>query len=291
MEEGQFVGWRAELRPPAPQAVAVDDVFSLKLSVGRDWAQRPDRLTFRAPLVVAIETSERRSLGEHIQRLDAVHALLSVAHRDPITAVEGAARLTENSDWLPMWEKTFVSFSSEDGVHEFPYLGIEQVGGVDGVAAWIRLVLEHRRAAEPIVRHALFRNQTPEARMLSTAAAIEYWVAVHRRADANWAVKGNSDPFPWGLVNLVHPSWRTWVGHADQWVDTFWQIYNDLKHAPNQHWDGSLVDAFEVSGRWLLTAALLDTCAGTSNPSERLFTRRLGREGNHLRELMGDLNG
>lgn len=64
-----------------------------------------------------------------------------------------------------------------DLAHDFAHVELEDVGGLQGVAAWVRLVLKHRRAVEPVVRHALFPNQTPESRIPSVAAAMEYWVA------------------------------------------------------------------------------------------------------------------
>lgn len=282
VENGATVGWRAEIRPPAPQVVAIDDAFTLNFSVRSTWSERPDHVTYRTPLRVQIDSASPRSIGDHLQRLDAVHALLSVAHKEAVTATSGSARLTGESAWAPMWEKDYVVFGSEDA-HDFPNVGVDEIGA-DGVAAWVRLVLKHRRAVEPLVRHALFTTQTPESRLFSTAAAIEYWVGTNRRTE-QWAAKEQAVPYPRALTTIVHPAWHDWIGDPG-FEERFWDIYRGLKHDPSSNWDPAVVHAYEVAGRWLLTAALLDYCSGTTRPSEHLFSKSLSMTGHQIREVL-----
>lgn len=170
-----------------------------------------------------------------------------------------------------------------DLTHEFPYLELANIGGPTGVARWVQLALEHRRAVEPVVRHGLFSNQTPEARLLSTAAAMEYWVASNVRS-AHWAEKRAGEALPGALTRYVDSSWTAWIGDSEQWVKDFWKAYLDLKHFRTDTPDASTVNALEVSGRWLLIAALLDHCAGSADASRNLFSRGLGVLGRDIRK-------
>ena len=170
-----------------------------------------------------------------------------------------------------------------DLTHEFPHLQLDTLGGAEGVARWVRLALEHRRAVEPVVRHVLFSNQTPESRLLSTAAAMEYWVGSNARS-ARWATKKTGEDLPGALTRYVDSAWTSWIGDSRQWVKDFWKAYLDLKHFRTDSPDPSMVHALEVSGRWLLTAALLDHCIGSADASRHLFSKGLGMLGQNVRE-------
>jgi hypothetical protein len=285
MDDGKIVGWAAELRWHAGTAVPLDDGFTLRFSAGHSVTGPYDRRTLTTPFVITVESDGRRSVGEHIMRLDAVHALLAVAHREIPLATGGGVKFTDSqSGYCPLWERTMISLDPlGDTTHEFPYFGLDNVGGAEGVASWIRLAVEHRRAVEPVVRHALFSNQTPESRILSTAAAMEYWVGSNARK-AEWAKKRPGEDLPGALSRNVDPAWSTWIGDSDQWVKDFWKAYLDLKHFRGAPPDPSTVHALEISGRWLLTAALLDHCTRSRNASRHLFSTGLGTLGGHVRE-------
>ncbi|MCP3420314.1 hypothetical protein [Nocardioides pinisoli] len=285
VEDGRIVGWAAELRWHAGTAAPLDEGFTLRFSAGHSVTGPFDRRTLTAPLVITIESEDRRSIDEHMMRLDAVHALLAIAHRVTPTASSGGAKLSESqTGYCPLWERTMISLDPlGDTTHEFPYLKLDKFGGVEAVASWVRLVVQHRRAVEPVVRHALFSNQTPEARILSTAAAMEYWVGSNART-REWAKKRAGEDLPGALARNVDPSWLTWVGDSAQWVKEFWKAYLDLKHFRNAPADPATIHALEMSGRWLLTAVLLDHCSGSSAPSQHLFTRGLDTLGRHVRE-------
>lgn len=285
---GQTVGWKAELRFGPSQRSPLDDGYVLRFSPGWSIGGPLDRRTLSAPLLVIVESSARSSITEHIVRLDAVHALLALAHRREPKAAGAAVRLTDNGQWCDAWEHNMVRHGESPGVNEFPHFGLNTIGGIDGVAAWVRLVLRHRRAVEPIVRHTLFPNQTPEASLLSTAAAMEYWVAIHRRSE-EWAKKSRGEVLPLALARQVHPSWEPWIGDSDLRLEQFWEVYNDLKHDPTAAYDGRTIQALEVAGRWLLAAVLLDFCARSSVPSEHLFTRGLTMLGNNIRDVLAGL--
>jgi hypothetical protein len=286
VEDGKVVGWTAELRWRPGTEAPLDDGFTLRFSAGHSVAGAYDRRTLTSPFIITIESDERCSIGEHTTHLDAVHALLAVTHRETPLAAGGGIRFTESQrGFCDMWEQTMMSLNPPgDLTHDFAYVELEHVGGMQGVAAWVRLVLEHRRAVEPVVRHALFPNQTPESRILSTAAAMEYWVASSKARKAGWAKKFPDEPLPGALARFVDPAWRTWIGDSDQWVNEFWTAYLDLKHFRRRSPDPRVVNALEISGRWLLTAALLDHCAGSPAASQHLFTKGLRNLGGDVRD-------
>jgi hypothetical protein len=287
IEDGKHVGWSAELRYAKGITVPLDDVFTLRLSTGWSIGGEFDRRTFATPLIVTVESAERRSIHEHIGRLDAVHALLNIAHRERVQAFGGSARLTDDSDWCGFWETTFMSTDgTHDVAHFFPYFGLDEMGGITAVARWIEIVRGHRRAVTPVVRHVLEPNQTPEARLLSTAAAMESWVAAHRRSH-DWAEKVKGEDLPGAIVRAVDSSWNDWIGDSNVWLSQFWASYNHVKHRPEDDLDPNLVNALEIAGRWLLTGAILDTCAGNTEPSQHLFGTSLGVIGGNVRGVLG----
>lgn len=285
VEDGKLVGWTAELRWDAGTSVPLDDGYTLRFSSGHTVSGPFDRRTLTAPLVITVESGERRPIGEHLARLEAVHALLAVAHKETPLAAGGGVRFTDTQKrYCSLWDRTMISLGPPgDLTHEFPYFGLDNLGGVQGVASWVRLVLEHRRAVAPIVRHVLFSNQTPESRLLSTAAAMEYWVGSNARS-APWATKRPGEYLPSALTRFVDSAWASWIGDSDQWVKDFWNAYLDLKHFRTTTPDPNRVHALEVSGRWLLTAALLDHCIGSKAASRHLFSKGLGALGRNMIE-------
>ena len=288
VEDGKVVGWAVELRWAASMTVPLDDGYTLKLSSGHTVSGPYDRRTLTAPLVITVESEERRPVGEHLVRLDAIHALLAVTHRETPLASSGGVRFSETQQgYCPLWERTMISLGpAGDLTHEFPYLQLDDLGGAEGVARWVRLTLQHRRAVEPVVRHALFPNQTPESRLLSTAAAMEYWVGSNARS-AHWARKTGED-LPDALTRAVDTAWTSWIGDSGQWVKRFWKAYLDLKHFRTDTPDPSMVHALEISGRWLLTAALLDHSIGSPDASRHLFSTGLRVLGQNVREELGE---
>ena len=106
-----------------------------------------------------------------------------------------------------------------------------------------------------------------------------------------WRVRRSSGPDTDTTATIVPEGERTgadieaeWVGDPDQWLDLFWSSYQNIKHNPTADLDPSLIHALEVSGRWLLTSALLDECAGSKSPSRHLFGTSLWNVGHDVRE-------
>lgn len=289
VEDGQRVGWRAEVRWQRGAPVELDEGYTLRISSGYALEGTFDRRVLRSPLMFSVASKQRQSVGEHLVRLDALYALIAIAHRDVPIAASGWVKFDQaEAGYCELWDRTMVDHSDASHVtHSFGHFGLEHLGGPEGVAGWVRLVLEHRRAVEPVVRPSLFPHQTPEARLLSTAAAMEYWVKFNAVQHA-WAAKQPGVPLPAALTRVVDPSWSDWIGDSGGWVGQFWNTYLDIKHYRGQPADARRVHALELAGRWLLCAALLDHCTQGRGPSGHLFTRGLSHLGRDLRkELWG----
>jgi hypothetical protein len=166
-----------------------------------------------------------------------------------------------------------LTIDSDAPPNPFPVFTLNDINGLQGAAAWIETCLTKRRAVMPLIQHRLITSQTPEARLLSTAAAMEYWVSSHARSH-DWANGVAKFDVPHAIAGTISEDWAEWIGEPKRWADLFSTTHNQLKHEPVDV-DPSVADALEFSGRWLLTAAILDQCAGTAAPSQRIFSRGL----------------
>jgi hypothetical protein len=99
IEDGAYVGWRAELRHGRDSTLQLDDGFTLRWGSGWSVQGDFDRRTFATPISVGVDSDRRRPIGDHLVRLDAVHALLNVAHRRPVKSLGGTAKLMTGSEW------------------------------------------------------------------------------------------------------------------------------------------------------------------------------------------------
>ena len=268
-------GWRIEVRTEQERTVAIDEGFELTVEHGWTLTGPPDNRSLNRPLKIGIRSAERRPLAEHIVRLDAVHALLSVSHWKPVTAASGVAQLDPGSRRRAvLWDDTMTNDLVEPDSNEFPIFTLADINELSGLAAWVKVCLTRPRAVTPIVRHRLFQNQTAEARLLSTAAACEYWTASNaRNPTAHWARKVRENQVPSAIGTSIGDKWPDWIGNAERWAKLFYGTYIQLKHTA-QDADLDVVDALEYSARWLLTASILDQCSGSSAPSDRIFSDR-----------------
>lgn len=266
-------GWRIEVRSERQRSVALDADFDLTVEHGWTLTGPSDNRSLGRPLKIGFRSSGRRPLAEHVVRLDAIHGLLSIAHWKRVTAATGVAQLDPKSrKRAVLWDDTMTNDLVEPDSNEFPVFTLADINDLAGLAAWVTVCLNRPRAVVPIVRHRLFRSQTPESRLLSTAAAFEYWTASNaRNPDASWARKIRESQVPSAISRSVSPMWSNWIGDSARWAELFYGTYNQLKHTA-QAADLDVIDALEYSGRLLLTASILDQCAGSSAPSGRIFS-------------------
>lgn len=269
------LGWRIEVHRDHERTVGIDADFDL--TVEHDWTLTGpgDQRSLQRPLKIGIRSQNRRPIREHVERLDAVHALLSVAHWKPVSANRGIAQLDPaSSKRALLWDNTMVADLVRPDSNEFPIFTLADIDDLDGLAAWVTICLTKPRAVTPIIKHRLVQNQTPEARLLYTASALEYWKACNaRNPDATWAKKVREFEVPEAIGHSVGKKWEAWIGDPDRWAKQFYGTYVQLKHTADPT-DPEVIDALEYSGRWLLTASILDQCARSSGPSDRIFSER-----------------
>lgn len=261
---------------------------SCTISFRREWrlSGPPDERILTLPLLVGVRVTKRTSLDELLAILHYLHALLSLAHRHEVKATDGRVRLTKEEKWAGMWESSLMSPSPERR-NAFAHFSLDSVGGIDAVREWVKLCRKHSRAVQPLVSHRLFDNQTPESRLLSTAAAIEYWVKVCDNRHQEWAGNRKGEALTRSVLRVLHPAFDTFVGDGERWADEFWKRYTDLKHDFTQEFEANETHHLEVAGRWALMAMLLDECAGSQQVSEHLFSRSLLRDGAGIRRGLG----
>ena len=288
IEDEKRVGWRMEVRDQSAQRVDLDDSFTLVLRSTWTLGGQNDRRSITTPLQVSVHSETRQPLDEHLRRLDAVHALLSLAHKQEVIATRGNATLDQGSRHrAQLWDRTMIDPSIDPVTNSFPVFELGHMNDLVGVAAWIRVCLAHQPAVDPIVQHRLLTNQRPEARLLSTAAALEYWSASHARTH-EWA-RGITSKFyvPHRVATTVSAQFDAWVGGTERWADLFSHTYSQLKHDPVKV-DPTLASAVEIAGRWLLTASILDECAEHQSTSAHIFKDGLAYPmGHNLREVFG----
>jgi hypothetical protein len=278
---GDEFAWRASVRPV--DAVSTVLHGGLSLSMRRGWTLQGgfDVRTLATPLRVEVGSGSRESASVFLGVLDAVHALLSLAHTHDVRAGHGSVRLTATSEESALWDSTMMTPGDSDGPGR-AYFGLEHIGGIEGVGRWVELCQTHRRAVAPLVSHRLFDNQTPESRLLATCAAMEYWVAAHRRTQ-EWAKKRPEEQITHAIAATLDPSFGPWVGGGSDWASRAWARYQELKHDPAAVLDAYEVHYLELAGRWALTALLLDHCADGPTPSRHLFSRSLWQVGAGIR--------
>lgn len=149
-----------------------------------------------------------------------------------------------------------------------PIFHLSHLGGIQGLARWVRLTNKHPRAVASVVAPFRRGQISDEVRLLELAAAIEYWVAAHRRRGA-WTKKGANPAEAMG--HHLGSAFSGWVGDVAKWADKLNSSYNSLKHDPSYVSDPLTLRALQESASLALTAEVLNRVAGNKQPAQRIF--------------------
>ena len=241
------------------------------------------------PMTIRIESNRPVKVFELLAPLVQIQNLISTVCSGFVSVTTASAGLDlttpegreESAPRLPCWSGPL--FECPAGVAPagrttWPILSLSDLGGVEGIARWIRLCEQHPRAASPAVSPYRFGVSTGETELLTLAAAFEYWVAVHRHDRVAWAdrsakPRGTSDHefMMQCLAKRAGGSFAEFVGNATRWCADFSTSYNRLKHDPSAEIDFALLSDLVQSGRLLLFGLLADRAAGTRTPTRKLF--------------------
>jgi hypothetical protein len=150
-----------------------------------------------------------------------------------------------------------------------PLFYFDDIGGVRGIARWIKLYEAHPRAVTPIVGPYRWGFTNAATTILEVAAGMEYWVNAHK--GSGWVQGKNRGRKVHVIAAHVGTAFRQWVGDTDKWATLFWETYNSLKHEPSFKPVHSDLADLARSGRHLLGAELLNRVAGSKAPGRRIF--------------------
>jgi hypothetical protein len=167
---------------------------------------------------------------------------------------------------------------SERRPKDLPLFSLQALGGIAGLARWLRLVSDYPRAAQPVVARYRFGSISPSVAVLELAAAMEYWVRANR--PAKWAQTAIGE----AIAVKAGSAFRDWIGNPISWAKTFWRTYNLLKHEPSYQPDPHEVHDLAESARYAQAAVLLNRAAGTRAVSRSVFRHhQLNALGERLR--------
>ncbi|MGI5284651.1 HEPN domain-containing protein [Nonomuraea polychroma] len=234
-----------------------------------------DRRIASAPVTLACSSKRPRDIWDLLQPMLFVQDLLSLAWEGFVAAADGAADLHLSSAdrgetsrprlWNGALMVPLPGVAGPKSANEYPLFDLADLGGVPGLARWIRLCDGHPRAVGPVVNPYRFGPATAEVALKDVASGIEYWVKSNR--PAAWA----NGKYMQALAGRVGNSFNAWVGNTEDWCRDFWNTYNMLKHEITYRVDPERVSDLVHSGRFLLAAALLNRVAGTKGPSRQIF--------------------
>jgi len=287
--DGRLETWAINLKSGEEQVVKLPGARRLVLSTHWSVSGPVDQRSIATSVTVGCEASRPRDIWDLLGPLVQVQGLLSTVHAGFVPATGGTATMSmvesrhdprAPAPWL--WNGALMVPSAGSAAPEYPdspVLTLQELGGVPALRRWVALATNHPRAVTPIVNQYRLGSTTPAVALLEVAAGIEYWVRSH--GHARWATKSR---FASALAAKSGRSFSKWVGDPEAWAAALWAANNHLKHEPIYVPDPYELSDLASSGRWLLTATVLDQVAGSKSPSRTIFQdHRLALLGSRLR--------
>lgn len=248
------------------------------LEVSASWGVDgpTDRRVVSAPIAIGCRAKRPRDARDLLEPLIHVQNLLNLAFRGLVVAEGGAAtvdiggtpdpRRGRPTVWTGHLSARPCSAIEPKNMTGRPMFDLKSLGGIQGVARWIRLCEQHPRAVAAVSRPFRVGPSSPEVALLETAAAMEYWVRANQ--PSKWAA---SKRYAQATAGRAGRAFAEWVGDPEAWGTAFWKANNDLKHDPAASIDARELSELSLAGHYLLTAVLLDRAAGTRAPSRTIF--------------------
>lgn len=256
---------------------------SLRLGLNEHWAYDGDAqggLAITTGLQCETTSKIARPVQTHLAAAYAFQDLMAILHRGWVVSEPGRVELRGHvSDRAVLWNGSLMQMPpraikapSGPGL----MMSASDLGGVDGIARWVRVSREFGPAVEAV--GSLYREGPESAAglLLKVGAAIEQYVASHARESA-WASKNASGSFELALAH--HGGGREfeeWCGGSVKWAEQFHKTYLATKHLVGRQLpDPVRVDCFARGGRLLLMSTLLNRVSRSRNPSRRIFSSHL----------------
>ena len=278
--DGQGLGkaWSVRLESPPSSTARLAGARSLLVSA--DWRTDgpADQRVVSTPIGVRCESRTARPVWDLLEPLLRVQDLVSVLHGGFVVASSGTAamdlRRAEEGrpDETPeLWNGALMVSDPSAPTppkHEYPLTSLSTLGGVAGLARWVKFCGDHRRAIRPAITPYRSGPVATEAALLETSAAIEYWVNANKgRA---WASKQRG-AHAVALARHAGPAFSEWVGNPVRWGEALRAANNSFKHDPKFIEDPQRLSDLAVSARMLLVASALDRAARSHAPSREIF--------------------
>lgn len=205
-----------------------------RIEIAPHWTYVSDDAYSRieTPLSVRVFATQPQPIEKFVTPLMDFRLLLSLAHGTsvPVDAARALVDYVRRADelrdnWLPMWDQRIMEQSDsrlKSPQHKFSY---EALGGVRGVARWMKFSDDHGRFIRSVTMRPLMSGMTVTTRLMELYAAIEYYVAVGRRGRKKWAPKG-VQPKARIIANLGGREFEELVGNVGRWADVIHWMNN-----------------------------------------------------------------
>ncbi|GJF03665.1 ApeA N-terminal domain 1-containing protein [Pseudonocardia sp. D17] len=244
------------------------------------------------PLAVRATSTHPLPIDELLQPILDMQLLMSLAHGAFIPCFNARARpsyLRRKDDpdfqWSPLWDRQLMRVPAEAGKPDLPLFTYSDMGGIGGVARWLRLSRDHGRFIRPVTMRPIFSTMAVTTRLLEIHAGIEYFVAAAKKAKHQWAPRGKEMP-TLTLARRAGPRFATLVGDVDKWAKLFHDFNIRIKH--------EAVDTEPIDVYWmteaaasLVTGVALDHASTRKKASRRFYndhrTEQIGRK---VREVL-----
>lgn len=224
-------------------------------------------------LRVTISAPRPRLVQDLLEPILHVQDLLNIAFRSSQSAAMAKVKLDAGQEdgWGDLWNAQLMrpqSGGEATGRAGRADFALDHLGGPNALCRWTRLCRRHPRAVRPLADRHRIGRPTPEVACLEVAAALEYWVATHRRS-RRWAHQGETHAH--AIALLAGDAFHEWCGDSIKWATRFWGHYRGLKHAPRFQHSRKELGLLTFVGETLLQCILLNRVAGSDQPTRSLL--------------------
>lgn len=274
-ENGHLQSWTVRLESSDDLTENLPGGKRLSLSTHWEVDGPVDRRVLYAPVSLTVSSSRPTSWVNLIKPLMSIQGLVSLAYDGLVLADGGWAELDLSGDeevvtaptwWAARLMRQPLGVSLPKSMNEGPSFSLNTLGGMAGLRRWVALAVEYPRVVSPLLSPHRFGPINVETRVLELAAAMEYWVAVHRHTRA-WAAKRPDSTVAHALALRIGKPFEAWAADPVKWAQRFWDRYNLLKHRPNDGYDPYELNLLAVGGTVLLQCALLNRAANSVLPA------------------------